>query len=238
MQAWLPLTHTVCFLSACRNCTDAAYLSLRLADSSPTWLLSNQGSKPTQLKEWRQAASIQQKSCIFWLYHPEVWMRHHMHARGINQDTCEAITVQWHTVRACTGRNVPQEKTFSIQADVWVVVVVAVVRLITALRGSERMTFHCWPFSIEETCGDTLGHNKMDRNTNIRLISFPSIYSSLKTIWRCGGSANMWLWFILSSKTPFKLSQVIILNKSQGQEYDTAYIKGENLFPAYTTTCA
>lgn len=44
---------------------------------------------------------------------------------------------------------------------------------------------------------------------------------------------------LLSSETPLKQSQVIIIlkkkKKIQGQEYDTAYVKGENQFPAYTT---
>lgn len=30
--------------------------------------------------------------------------------------------------------------------------------------------------------------------------SYPSIYSSLKTIWRRSSTANIWLWFLLSSK--------------------------------------
>lgn len=160
------------------------------------------------------------------------------HARGSTKTSVgrsQWDDTQW---RACMGRNVPPEKTFSTQAHVWVVVVVWVV---TALRCNEKMIFRCWPFSIQGTftpCKLTLGHNEIDSNTYIRVISFPSRYSSLKTIWRRSSSANIWLWFLPSSKTPLKQSQVIIiLNKSQGQEYDTAYIKGENLFPAYTMTC-
>lgn len=89
---------------------------------------------------------------------------------------------------------------------------------ITALRGNEKMIFHHWPFSIQGTftpCKLTLGHNEIDSNTYIRVISFPSIYSSLKTLWRRSRSANIWLWFLPSSKTPSKQSQVIIILKQK-----------------------
>lgn len=95
------------------------------------------------------------------------------------------------------------------------------------MRGNERMILHCWQFSIQGTfipCKLTLGHNEMDSNTNILVISFHSTYSSLKTMWRCSSSANIWLW---SSKTPLKQSRVIIiLNKKSGSRIWYSLYKG------------
>lgn len=53
---------------------------------------------------------------------------------------------------------------------------------------------------------------------------FHSTYSSLKTMWRCSSSANIWLW---SSKTPLKQSRVIIiLNKKSGSRIWYSLYKG------------
>lgn len=74
------------------------------------------------------------------------------------------------------------------------------------------------------------------------MVSLPSIhllkqYKDVAVVPTCDYGFFFVFFSLPSSKTPFKQSQVIILNKSQGQEYDTAYRKGEGLFPAYTTTC-
>lgn len=76
------------------------------------------------------------------------------------------------------------------------------------------MIFYCWPFSIQGTltpCKLTAGHNEMDL-----------LY--IHPVKQHGDVAVVLTWLLRSSKTPLKQSRVrIILNKSQGQQYDTAY---------------
>lgn len=89
IQVWFPLTLAVCFFS---TFTDAAYLSLRCADSSSTFHLRGRGGLTDSVTNGNVAyfgfntQSLSETPCT-----------------GVNQDICGAITVRRHTVEGMHG---------------------------------------------------------------------------------------------------------------------------------------
>lgn len=151
----------------------------------PHWTKTNKLLR--SLRGWGGANSkhLRQKHGIFWLWHPDSeWDTKH-----------EVLTKtsvrrsQWGDMEGMHGEECSTRKHVQHTG-----------RYLSS--SSTRLSSYCierqWkddlPLLTIQYSGDIYSA-QMNSNTNILVISFPSIYSSLKTIWRHSSSFNVWQCF-------------------------------------------
>lgn len=98
------------------------------------------------------------------------------------------------------GRNVPPEKTFSTQADIWVVLSLSSLLHWEAMKGWSSTVSHSVFRGHLLRANLIWGTMKWTATRTYLSFHFLLYIHPLKTIWRRSSSANIWLWFFTEFK--------------------------------------